>query len=45
MQQEYWDTIGASTSETLVKTAQRLPVDLPERTPAAEGHLPGSTRP
>jgi Ring hydroxylating alpha subunit (catalytic domain) len=38
MQQEYWDTIGASTSETLVKTAQRLPQDMPEGTPAAEVH-------
>ena len=38
MQQEYWDTIGASTSETLVKTAQRLPQELPEGTPAAEVH-------
>ncbi len=38
MQQEYWDTIGASTSETLVKTAQRLPRELPEGTPAAEVH-------
>ncbi|MCJ2187085.1 aromatic ring-hydroxylating oxygenase subunit alpha [Novosphingobium beihaiensis] len=38
MQLEYWETIGASTSETLVKTAQRLPEDLPEGTPAAEVH-------
>ena len=38
MQQEYWDTIGASTSETLVRTAQRLPEELPEGTPAAEVH-------
>ena len=38
MQAEYWETIGASTSETLVRTAQRLPEDLPEGTPAAEVH-------
>ncbi|MEZ5742409.1 MAG: aromatic ring-hydroxylating dioxygenase subunit alpha [Sphingomonadaceae bacterium] len=38
MQQEYWDTIGASTTETLVKTAQRLPEELPEGTPASEVH-------
>lgn len=38
MQQEYWDTIGASTSETLVKAGHRLVDDLPEGTPAAEVH-------
>ena len=38
MQAEYWETIGASTSETLVRTAQRLPAELPEGTPAAEVH-------
>ncbi|HMP55231.1 MAG TPA: aromatic ring-hydroxylating dioxygenase subunit alpha [Novosphingobium sp.] len=38
MQAEYWETIGASTSETLVRTAQRLPLELPEGTPAAEVH-------
>jgi phenylpropionate dioxygenase-like ring-hydroxylating dioxygenase large terminal subunit len=38
MQAEYWETIGASTSETLVQTAQRLPVELPEGTPPAEVH-------
>ena len=38
MQAEYWETIGASTSETLVRTAQRLPQELPEGTPAAEVH-------
>jgi phenylpropionate dioxygenase-like ring-hydroxylating dioxygenase large terminal subunit len=38
MQKEFWDTIGASTSETLVRTAQRLPEELPEGTPAAEVH-------
>lgn len=38
MQQEFWDTIGASTTETLVKAAQRLVDELPEGTPAAEVH-------
>lgn len=38
MQAEYWETIGASTSETLVRTAQRLPLELPEGTPPAEVH-------
>ena len=38
MQAEYWETIGASTSETLVRTAQRLPLELPEGTPAPEVH-------
>lgn len=38
MQAEYWETIGASTTETLVRTAQRLPRELPEGTPAAEVH-------
>lgn len=38
MQREYWETIGASTTETLVECAQRLPLDLPEGTPAAEVH-------
>ncbi|HEX7753512.1 MAG TPA: aromatic ring-hydroxylating dioxygenase subunit alpha [Novosphingobium sp.] len=38
MQLEYWETIGASTTETLVRTAQRLPDELPEGTPAAEVH-------
>ncbi|MCB2060090.1 MAG: aromatic ring-hydroxylating dioxygenase subunit alpha [Novosphingobium sp.] len=38
MQAEYWETIGASTSETLVRTAQRLPEELPEGTPAGEVH-------
>ena len=38
MQQEYWDTIGASTSETLVKAAQRLVEELPAGTPATEVH-------
>ncbi|RLU03159.1 MAG: aromatic ring-hydroxylating dioxygenase subunit alpha [Ketobacter sp.] len=38
MQQEFWDTIGAATTETLVNAAQRLPDELPEGTPAAEVH-------
>lgn len=38
MQQEFWDTIGAATTETLVKAAQRLVDELPEGTPAAEVH-------
>jgi len=38
MQLEYWETIGASTTETLVKTAQRLVDELPEGTPAREVH-------
>jgi len=38
MQQEFWDTIGASTTETLVNAAHRLVDELPEGTPAAEVH-------
>lgn len=38
MQQEFWDTIGASTTETLVKAAHRLVEELPEGTPAHEVH-------
>ncbi|MFA7585075.1 MAG: aromatic ring-hydroxylating dioxygenase subunit alpha [Novosphingobium sp.] len=38
MQQEFWDTIGASTTETLVNAAQRLVDELPEGTPAGEVH-------
>lgn len=38
MQQEFWDTIGASTTETLVNAAKRLVDELPEGTPAAEVH-------
>ncbi len=38
MQQEFWDTIGASTTETLVKAAQRLVDELPEGTSAADVH-------
>lgn len=38
MQQEFWDTIGAATTETLVNAAQRLVDELPEGTPAADVH-------
>lgn len=38
MQQEFWETIGAATSETLVKAAQRLVDELPEGTSAADVH-------
>jgi phenylpropionate dioxygenase-like ring-hydroxylating dioxygenase large terminal subunit len=38
MQQEFWDTIGASTTETLVKAAQRLVDELPAGTPPHEVH-------
>jgi phenylpropionate dioxygenase-like ring-hydroxylating dioxygenase large terminal subunit len=38
MQQEFMDTIGASTTETLVKAALRLVDELPEGTPAQEVH-------
>jgi phenylpropionate dioxygenase-like ring-hydroxylating dioxygenase large terminal subunit len=38
MQQEFWDTIGASTTETLVNAAKRLVDELPEGTPPQEVH-------
>ncbi|MCG8314399.1 MAG: aromatic ring-hydroxylating dioxygenase subunit alpha [Pseudomonadales bacterium] len=38
MQQEFWDTIGAATTETMVKAAQRLVDELPEGTPADKVH-------
>jgi len=38
MQQEFWETIGASTTETLVNAAKRLVDELPEGTPATEVH-------
>ncbi|MET1754147.1 aromatic ring-hydroxylating dioxygenase subunit alpha [Novosphingobium sp. RD2P27] len=38
MQQEFWDTIGASTTETLVQAAQRLVDELPEGTPPQQVH-------
>lgn len=38
MQEEFWDTIGASTTPTLVNAAKRLVDELPEGTPAEEVH-------
>ncbi|HKU40726.1 MAG TPA: aromatic ring-hydroxylating dioxygenase subunit alpha [Polyangiales bacterium] len=38
LQQELWDTIGASTTRTLVDAARRLVHELPEGTPADEVH-------
>jgi phenylpropionate dioxygenase-like ring-hydroxylating dioxygenase large terminal subunit len=38
MQKEFWDTIYASTTQTLVDAAQRLVDELPEGTPAPEVH-------
>ncbi len=38
MQEEFWQTIGASTTETLVKAAKRLVEELPEGTPPHEVH-------
>ncbi|RLT90207.1 MULTISPECIES: aromatic ring-hydroxylating oxygenase subunit alpha [unclassified Ketobacter] len=38
MQEEFWDTIGASTTPTLVNAAKRLVDELPEGTPAHEVH-------
>ncbi|MFV8819623.1 aromatic ring-hydroxylating oxygenase subunit alpha [Haliea sp. E17] len=38
MQEEFWETIGASTTETLVNAARRLVDELPEGTPPAEVH-------
>jgi phenylpropionate dioxygenase-like ring-hydroxylating dioxygenase large terminal subunit len=38
MQREFWETVGASTTEVLVKAAERLVDELPEGTPAAEVH-------
>lgn len=38
MQEEFWETIGASTTETLVNAARRLKDELPEGTPAHEVH-------
>jgi phenylpropionate dioxygenase-like ring-hydroxylating dioxygenase large terminal subunit len=38
MQAEFWDTVGASTTQILVDAAQRLPAELPEGTPAHEVH-------
>jgi phenylpropionate dioxygenase-like ring-hydroxylating dioxygenase large terminal subunit len=38
MQREFWDTVGASTTEILVRAAERLVDELPEGTPAHEVH-------
>ena len=38
MQKEFWETLGASTTQVLVDAAARLPDELPEGTPAAEVH-------
>ncbi|MGA2397396.1 MAG: aromatic ring-hydroxylating dioxygenase subunit alpha [Steroidobacteraceae bacterium] len=38
MQEEFWQTIGASTTETLVNAAKRLVEELPEGTPPHEVH-------
>lgn len=38
MQQEFWDTVGGATSETLVRAAHRLVDELPEGTPPQEVH-------
>jgi phenylpropionate dioxygenase-like ring-hydroxylating dioxygenase large terminal subunit len=38
MQKEFWETVGASTTQTLVNAAARLPDELPAGTPAQEVH-------
>ncbi len=38
MQEEFWQTIGASTTETLVNAAKRLADELPAGTPAHDVH-------
>jgi phenylpropionate dioxygenase-like ring-hydroxylating dioxygenase large terminal subunit len=38
MQKEFWETVNAATTQTLVNAAQRLVDELPEGTPAAEVH-------
>ena len=38
MQEEFWQTIGASTTETLVNAAKRLVEELPEGTPPHDVH-------
>lgn len=38
MQREFWETVGASTTQILVDAAARLPDELPEGTPADEVH-------
>jgi phenylpropionate dioxygenase-like ring-hydroxylating dioxygenase large terminal subunit len=39
MQEEFWETVGASTTETLVNAAKRLVDELPEGTPADQGWM------
>ncbi len=38
MQKEFWDTVGASTTQVMVDAAARLVEELPEGTSAAEVH-------
>jgi hypothetical protein len=38
MQKEFWETVGASTTQVLVDAAARLVDELPEGTPAEEVH-------
>ena len=38
MQREFWETVGASTTEILVNAAERLEGELPEGTPSADVH-------
>ncbi len=38
MQKEFWETVGASTTQVLVDAAARLVDELPEGTPAPEVH-------
>lgn len=38
MQKEFWETVGASTTQIMVDAAARLPDELPEGTPAQEVH-------
>lgn len=38
MQREFWETVGASTTQVLVDAAERLADELPEGTPADEVH-------
>ncbi len=38
MQKEFWDTVGAATTQVMVDAAARLVDELPEGTPAGEVH-------
>jgi phenylpropionate dioxygenase-like ring-hydroxylating dioxygenase large terminal subunit len=38
MQKEFWETVGASTTQIMVDAAARLPQELPEGTPASDVH-------